>query len=100
MSTTMRITGLITRGEPLRHRAEPTAGIWQRIVGFLGWAAARPTLTAASLVLVYLATLGALVAVLMASAVGTLVGTAVLVLFAAELLVFLAIAVYVVIPER
>ena len=56
--------------------------------------------SAASLVLAYLATFAGVVAVLTASASGTIVGTAVLAIFAAEVLVYLAIAVYTVIPER
>ena len=100
MSATMQDTSLITRGKPIIRRPARTSGIRHTFRTFVRWAAARPTLTAVTLTLVYLATLAAVVGVLMASASDTLGGTAILALFAAEVLVFLAIAVYVVIPER
>jgi len=101
MSTTMRNAGLVTRGEPLsRDRSTTGRPWWGGVVQFLRWAAARPTLTVVTLTLVYLATLAALVAVLAASAAQTIIGTAVLALYAAEVLVYVAIAVYIVIPEQ
>jgi hypothetical protein len=101
MSTTIRTSRVITRGEPLSRGRSATGRRWWGVVAsFLRWAAERPDLTVASLVLAYLATLAGVVAVLTASASGTIVGTAVLAIFAAEVLVFLAIAVYTVIPER
>ncbi len=101
MSTTMRNTGLAPRGEPLS-RGRPAADRprFRAVVELLRWAAARPTLTVASLVLVYIATLAGLVTVLATSALDTIPGTVVLVLYAAVVLVYLAVAVYIVRPEQ
>ena|SRR5579864_2331325 len=101
MSTTIRSSRLATRGEPLS-RGRPAAGQtwWAGGAQFLRWAAARPGATCLVLSLIYVATLAGLVAVLMAAALNTPIGIAVLVLFAAEVLVFAALAVYAVIPER
>jgi hypothetical protein len=100
MSTTMRNAGLTARGEPLSRGRSATGRSWCRVLAeLLRWAAARPTLTVTLLVLGYLAALAGLVAVLAASALDTILGKAVWGLYAAVLLVYLAIAVYVVLPE-
>ena len=101
MSTTMRKAGVIARGEPLsRGRSAMGRPWWRGVARFLRWAASRPLLTVVTLTLVNLATLAALIAVLVASATQSTIGIAVMTLFAAEVLVFLAIAVYIVIPEK
>ena len=87
MSTAMRTASLGRRREPFSS-------------GILRWAAARPALASITLTLVYVVTIAALVAVLSADALLTPVGFAVLVLFAAEVLAFTAIAAYTLMPER
>jgi hypothetical protein len=100
MSMSMRNAGVVARGEPLsRGRSAMGRPRWG-VARFLRWAAARPILTVLTLTLVYLATLAALTAVLSASATQSIIGLAVMTLFAAEVLVYLAIAVYIVIPNK
>jgi hypothetical protein len=101
MATTMRNAGSVAGGEPLsRGRSAMGRPWWWGVARFLRWSAARPIVTVVTLTLVYLATLAALTAVLAASATQSIIGLAVLTLFAAEVLVYLAIAVYIVIPEK
>ena len=100
MSTAMRNPVVTRFGEPISrdHRTAPT----RRSAGatFLDWAATHPGLTSIGLSLVYLVTLAALVAVLAASALATPLGAVVGVLFVVEVLVYVAIAAYIVTPEH
>jgi hypothetical protein len=88
-------------GQPLSRGRSAAGRPWLRaVVELLRWAAARPTLTVASLLLVLIANLAGLVTVLATSALDTILGTVVLVLYAAVVLVYLAVAAYIVLPEQ
>ena len=97
LSTTTRNLGLTAVGEPLtRGRSAPKG--WRSAFGFLTVAAARAGLTAISLSIVYLLALTAMAMVLATSMLNTAIGAAVAAVFAALVLVFVAVGIYVVIP--
>jgi Flp pilus assembly protein TadB len=101
MSTTMRNLRLPTQGEPISRRKSAETPSWRRSLTDLEhWAAAKPGIASLTLTIAYLVALAALVAVLAASALNSVLGMGVLVLFAAMLLICMAVGVYTIIPEH
>ncbi len=96
MSTMTRNRAVTPFGEPISSPSSRNAVARS----LLHWAAIHSGLTSIGLVLVYVGTVAALVAVLSASALATPVGAVVGAVFVVELLVYFAIAIYIFMPER
>ena len=94
MSTVMRNTATWLREPSARGQRRAPAR-----TAFLHWTATHPGVTSVALTVVYLATLVALVGVLNASALASPLGALVGVLLLLEIVVYLAIAAYIVRPE-
>ncbi len=98
MSTTMRNVGIAARGEALAQR-RAAAGPHPSS-GFAQWIAAHAGLICVASSALYVATVLGLTLVLSASATATPIGMAVVTLFVLEVLLFVAMAIYVMLPER
>ena len=87
---------------PTGHVAPMRGGTrrWWAVADLAQLAAGRAFLTSAVLMLVYVGALVCLVAALAGNAVATPLGTAAVVLFAAAVVVTLAVCVFVALPER
>jgi hypothetical protein len=93
MSTTVRNLGLATTGESSGAARSWTAGVFQFVH-------ARPGITAIALSTVYLIVVAALSALFAMSMVATPIGAAVIVLFATLVVIFTAVGIWVLLPER
>jgi hypothetical protein len=101
MSTTMRNVGLATQDEPISRGQLAAPPTWRGgLTGLERWAMAKHGIASLALTIAYFAALSALVAVLVTSALNSVLGYAVFVVFAAMVLVYIAVAIYTVIPER
>ncbi len=100
MSEVMRTHVLVPVGEPISRDRERRRDVSSAGAQLLRWVATHPGLTSTGLAAAYLATVVALVAILASSALASPIGVFVGALFVLEVLVFVAIAAYVVIPEQ
>jgi len=101
MSTTIRNVGIATRNAPISRRTSAAPPAWKRaLAGVEKWAIAKPALASTILAVAYLAALLSLIAVIAASALNSVVGFVAMGLFAAMVLVCVAVAVYTVMPEK